>query len=95
MRADSIARSFQCTPGEATPWDRANAMAQGLHHQSQSIAPPSPESSLWERRDPWGRREAASLVREMRDSAETAYHNDMYVTSKNGQPMEGDPLVAN
>jgi hypothetical protein len=83
MRADSIARSFQCIPGEATPWDRANAMAQGLHHvmQSQSITPPSPES-LWERRDPWGRREAASLVREMSDSAETAYHNDMYVTSK-------------
>jgi hypothetical protein len=33
MRADSIARSFQWIPGEATPWDRADAMARGLHRQ--------------------------------------------------------------
>ena len=81
MRADSIARSFQCIPGGVTPWDRANEMAQGLQRQSKSFTPPSAES-LWERRDPWGRRGAASLVKEMSDSADTAYHNDMYVTSK-------------
>jgi hypothetical protein len=39
--------------------------------------------ALRERYDPWGCREAASLFREVGDcSAETAYHSDMYVTSK-------------
>jgi hypothetical protein len=80
VRADSITRSFQCRPGEVTPWDRVNEMAQSLQRQSASVT--SPTGSLWERRDPWGRREPASLVREMGDSAETVYHNDMYVTSK-------------
>jgi hypothetical protein len=56
-------------------------MAQGLQRQSKSFTPPSPES-IWERCDPWGRQEAASQIKEMSESAETAYHHDMYVTSK-------------
>jgi hypothetical protein len=37
---------------------------------------------MQERYDPWGRREAASLFREAGDSAEAAYHSDLYATSK-------------
>ena len=37
---------------------------------------------MQERYDPWGHRDATSLFKEVGDSAETEYHNDMYVTSK-------------
>jgi hypothetical protein len=55
---------------------------QRLQRQSESVSHSTPIGSLWERHDPWGRQEPALLVREMSGSAETAYHNDMYVTSK-------------
>jgi hypothetical protein len=37
---------------------------------------------MQERYDPWGNRDATSMFKEVGDSAETGYDNDMYVTSK-------------
>jgi hypothetical protein len=56
-------------------------MELALRRQSRSLKPPTREA-MQERYGPWGRREATSLVREVGDSAETAYYSDMYVTSK-------------
>ena len=56
-------------------------MERALRRQSQSLKPPTREATQ-ESYDPWGRREATSLFREVGDSAETAYYSDMYVTSK-------------
>ena len=80
MRAGSTARSFQWIPGEETPIHRADAMERALRRRS--LKPPTHEAMQEERYDPWGRREATSLFKEVGDSAETAYHSDMYVTSE-------------
>jgi hypothetical protein len=80
MRPGSIARSFQCIPGEDTPQDRADRMVKDLQRQSETSA--SPVGLLWDSFDPRGRPEPASLSKEVGDSAETAYHNEMHVTPK-------------
>jgi hypothetical protein len=59
---------------------RADAMERALRRRS--LKPPTHEAMQEERYDPWGRREATSLFKEVGDSAETVYHSDMYVTSE-------------
>jgi hypothetical protein len=71
-------RPFQWIPGEETPIHRADAMERALRHR-RPLKPPTHEA-MQERYDPWGRQEATSLFKEVDDSAETAYHSDMYVT---------------
>jgi hypothetical protein len=78
MRPDSVARSFQYIPGKATLEDRAHRMVQDLRRQR--VAPPV--GSLWESLDPQGHPEPRPLAKEVGDSADTAYHNEMYVTPK-------------
>jgi hypothetical protein len=78
MRPNSIVRAFQHIPGEESPENRAHDMVRGL--QSQGTAPPV--GSLWDNFDPQVRPEPRSLAKEVGDSAETAYKNEMYVTPK-------------
>jgi hypothetical protein len=78
MRPHSIARASQHIPGEESPETRAHDMVRDL--QSQGSAPPV--GSLWDNFDSQGHPEPRSLAKEVGDSAETAYENEMYVTPK-------------
>jgi hypothetical protein len=78
MRPDSIARASQYIPGEETPENRAHDMVRDLQSQRTT----SPVGSLWGNCDPQGHPEPRSLAKEVGDSSETAYHNEMYVTPK-------------
>jgi hypothetical protein len=76
MRRDSIARSSQHIPGKEAPETRAHNMVKDI--QSQRNVPPA----LWDSFDTQGRPEPRSLAKEVGDSAETIYENQMYVTPK-------------
>jgi hypothetical protein len=78
MRRNSIARAFQHIPGKEAPETRAHNMVKDL--QSQGNAPPV--GALWGSFDMQGRLEPRSLAKEVGDSAETTYENEMYVTPK-------------
>jgi hypothetical protein len=74
MRRDSIARAFQHIPGKESPETGAHNMVKDL--QSQRNVPPA----LWDSFDMQGRLDPRSLAKEVGDSAETTYENEMYVT---------------
>jgi hypothetical protein len=78
MRRNSIARASQHILGKEAPETRAHNMVKDL--QSQGNAPPV--GALWDSFDMQGRLEPRSLAKEVGDSAETTYENEMYVTPK-------------
>ena len=81
MRAGSIARCFPQIPGAAHPADRARRMVEDLRRQGAQLKPQTCEE-MQERDDPWGNRDATSMFKEVGNSAETKYDNDMYVASQ-------------
>jgi hypothetical protein len=56
-------------------------MVTDLRRQSAQLKPPSREE-MQERYDPWGNRDATSMLKEIGDAAETEYDKDMYMASK-------------
>jgi hypothetical protein len=56
-------------------------MVEDLRRQGAQLKPQTCEE-MQERDDPWGNRDATSMFKEVGDSAETKYDNDMYVASK-------------
>jgi hypothetical protein len=79
MRPAAIARAPQYIRGKEQPLDCADRMVADLQRQDASA---NPSTDLWESFDLRGRPESASLSKEVGDSAETAYANEMYVTPK-------------
>jgi hypothetical protein len=74
MKSSSIARAFQHIPGEEPPESRAHDMVRDL--QNQGVATSN------HKLDSRGHPEPRSMVKEVGDSAETAYQNEIYVTPK-------------
>jgi hypothetical protein len=96
MREDPIGRSFQWIHGEAAPADRAETMERDLRSQGLSTTPPAHES-LQERHVPWGRRAPRGSVAIQRGGRLSQYRLSQRLVRgvSDGQPVEGDPLVAN
>jgi hypothetical protein len=72
--------STSLSAGEQEECGKGNHFSAG--EAKLYITRPPTHEALQGRYGPWGRREAAPLFREVGDSAETAYHSDMYATSE-------------